>query len=151
MEDGSANGNNHEGHGMFRSASDTPSCTGGVLSGAADVRLQLFEYECAAVKHIPADRKHGQFADHEDLKNGMLDLSSRLAGFSITCRKPNNTTLFSAETSDVMASTTRALSEGLRKIDGEATSAAGAWNPEALTGRLQALRSQMCSELDSLV
>ena len=98
---------------------------------------------------LPVDRRHGQFADFEvSLKNGMVGLSSALDGIATTSREPSNPTRFSAETGDIVASTTRALGEGLRKINCEE---ALFWTPQALTGRLQALRSQMCSELDSLV
>ena len=101
---------------------------------------------------LPVDRRHGQFADFEvSLKNGMVGLSSALDGIATTSREPSNPTRFSAETGDIVASTTRALGEGLRKINCEEA----LWTPQALslalTGRLQALRSQMCSELDSLV
>ena len=81
------------------------------------------------------------------MKNGMVGLSSALDGIATTSREPSNPTRFSAETGDIVASTTRALGEGLRKINCEEA----LWTPQALTGRLQALRSQMCRELSSLV
>ena len=127
-------------------------------SGTSDDGLGSIECERVGIslgknrQHV--DRPQGQFANQEDLRNGILALSSSLAGIATACGKPSNgggaeTTPLSAETGEIVATVTRTLSEGLKKISGQ-TTGEKVWTPEA-QGALQALRSQLCRELESLV
>ena len=124
-------------------------------SGTSDDGLGSIECERVGIslgknrQHV--DRPQGQFANQEDLRNGILALSSSLAGIATACGKPSNgggaeTTPLSAETGEIVATVTRTLSEGLKKISGQ-TTGEKVWTPEA-QGALQALRSQLCRELE---